>query len=543
MSPKQRFGALPKASNAASLALAALGDESAGAVVYLNLLMKERLISVLSVLSQPFVALGGALVLGGGLIGLVWLSTSVSPVGNYTPVTQGSITQSVSVSGIVQAAHSTDLSFEAPGTVAQISVQVGEHVQAGQVLATLNDSGAIAAFDGAKANLEIQQAELASLKAGTRPEQLAIDQTNLTQAQTALGNAIASALVTVDDAVYAKADQVFLNPRTANPQLAIQVPDSVLVIKLQTERTALETTLNQWQAAANSMTAAETETALKSVNGFLADLAQALAETPVGGSVSAAELSAYQTAVNTGRTNVAAALSAVTAADTAEKGAAGALTLAQSGATASDIAAQQAAVDAAQAAVSSAQVAIAYTQIVAPVSGVITEQNANLGETVAPGAPLISMIADGAYEARGYVSENDIGKIALGDAVLVTMDAYPGTTFAATVTTVDPAATTVNGVSSYGVTVTFSKKDPRIKAGLSANLQILTETKANALLVPSSAVITNGSREFVYVKGAHGTATETPVTTGLVSAGGHTEITSGLAAGQEVLTFGASAAF
>ncbi len=505
--------------------------------------MKERLISVLSVLSQPFVALGGALVLGGGLIGLVWLSTSVSPVGNYTPVTQGSITQSVSVSGIVQAAHSTDLSFEAPGTVAQISVQVGEHVQAGQVLATLNDSGAIAAFDGAKANLEIQQAELASLKAGTRPEQLAIDQTNLTQAQTALGNAIASALVTVDDAVYAKADQVFLNPRTANPQLAIQVPDSVLVIKLQTERTALETTLNQWQAAANSMTAAETETALKSVNGFLADLAQALAETPVGGSVSAAELSAYQTAVNTGRTNVAAALSAVTAADTAEKGAAGALTLAQSGATASDIAAQQAAVDAAQAAVSSAQVAIAYTQIVAPVSGVITEQNANLGETVAPGAPLISMIADGAYEARGYVSENDIGKIALGDAVLVTMDAYPGTTFAATVTTVDPAATTVNGVSSYGVTVTFSKKDPRIKAGLSANLQILTETKANALLVPSSAVITNGSREFVYVKGAHGTATETPVTTGLVSAGGHTEITSGLAAGQEVLTFGASAAF
>lgn len=504
--------------------------------------MRERFIGFLNILSQPVVAIGGAVVIGAGLIGLVWVSTSVAPVGNYTSVAKGSITQSVTVSGVVQAAQSTDLSFQAPGSIAQINVHVGQHVSAGQVLASLDGAGAYAALAQAKANLEIQQAKLASLTSGTRPEQLAIDQTNLAQAQAALTNAISSALVTADDAVYTKADQVFLNPRTSNPQLAISVPDSMLVNHLQAERAALEPKLVAWQSAGSGVTVSQAEADLATVNVFLSDLATALAETPAGGSISAAALAGYQVAVDAGRTNVAGALSAVTSADTAQKSAAGALVLAQSGATADDIAAQQATVDAAQAVVQSAQVTTANTQIVAPVSGVITIQNANIGQTVVPGSPLISMIADGAYEAKGYVSENDIGTVAMGDKVSATFDAYPNATFPATVTTVDPAATMVNGVPSYGVTVTFSGKDPRIKAGLSANLQLITATKVNALEVPTSAVITNGSQQFVYVKGVHGVATETPVTTGISSANGQTEVTSGLTAGQEVLTFGSSAA-
>ncbi len=503
--------------------------------------MRERFIGLLTILSKPAVAIGGALAIGTGIIGFVWFSTSVAPVGNYATVARGSITQSVAFSGMVQAARSTDLSFQAAGTVAQINVQVGQHVYAGEVLASLSGAAAAAALAQANANLAIQQANLASLKAGTRPEQLSIDETTLAQAKTALSNAITSAYVTASEAVYTEADQVFLNPRTNNPLLSIQVPDSELALKLETERAALEPKLDQWQTEGTIMTASGAEAALMAVNSFLANLSQALAETPAGGSVTTAELAGYVAAVNAARTNTAAALSAVTSADTAEKSAAGALTLAQSGATTEQIAAQQAAVDAAQAAISLAQVAVANTKIIAPVSGVITVQNADLGQTVVPGTPLISMIADGAYQVKGYVSENEVVTVASGDAVNVTFDAYPGVTFPATVTTVDPAATTVNGVPSYGVTVTFLGKDERVKAGLTANMQIITATKANALTVPSSAVITNGSRQMVYVKDARGTATETPVTTGIVSASGTTEITSGLSAGQKVLTFGSSA--
>lgn len=502
--------------------------------------MRARIFSLLRFISNPIVAIGGALIIGAALVAYVWVSTSVMPSGVYTTVTTGSIQESVNVSGIVQAAHSTNLSFQVAGNVADVVVQVGDHVMAGETLATLNDASAVAMLAGAKAALEVQQANLASLEAGTRPEQLSIDQTNLIQAKQALSDAIQSAYVAVDDAIYAKADQVFNNPRTADATLSIQVPDATLVNRLHDERIALEPMLAAWQNNATSTTAGTAETNLQMVNTFLGDLAMALAETPVGGTVSATELADYQTSVNTGRLNVSGALTALTAADTAEKSAVGALILAQSGATTNDIAAQQAAVDAAQAAVQSAQVAVTDTQLVAPVSGIITAQNADLGETVSPGIPLISMIANGAFEVQASVSENDIGKVAVGEPVTVTFDAYPGVTFPATVTTVDPAATVNNGVSSYGVTVTFISQDPRIKPGLAANLIIVSATRNAALLVPSSAIITTASRQFVYLKGAHG-AVETPVTIGIVGAAGVTEITSGLTAGEEVLTFGMSA--
>lgn len=508
--------------------------------------MRDRFIAILTVLSKPAVALGGAVLIGGAALGYAYYATNVSPSGSYTAATVGPITEEVDVTGAVKAAHATDLGFQVGGRIAAIHVQVGDHVGAGETLAVLDGGAASAALAGAKAALEMQQAKLASLQAGTRPEQLAVDETAAAQAELALQNAVQSAYVYADDAVHVKADQAFLNPRTGNAQLAPQVSDANLVNKVQQERNALEPVLVSWQGSlsatsSNATTSvASVEANLKTVGVFLDDLAQALAETAPGGATSATTLANYQSAVNAARVSVSTALTSVTSAETGEKSAAGALALAQAGATSQDIAAQQAAVDSAQAAVSSAQVALNYTAIVAPVSGTITAQNAELGETVAPGAPLISMIADGKFQADAQVSENDIGKIAAGDTVIASFDAYPGATFAATVTTVPPAATVAAGVPSYTVTVTFADNDARIRAGLSANLRIIAATKADVLSVPSSAVITSGDQKFVYVQGANGPV-KTPVTTGIMSANGSAEILSGLSEGQRVLTFGSSA--
>ncbi len=503
--------------------------------------MRERIISVLSFVSQPFVAIGGAALMGAALIAFAWQSTAVTPSGAYTPVTAGPIKEVVSVSATVQAAHSTDLSFQSLGRISSIAVQVGSHVTAGESLATLSGASAAAMLASAQASLQMQQAKLAALEAGTRPEQLAIDTTAALQAKQALSDAIQSAYVAADDAVHVKADQVFSNPRTQQATLSIQVPDATLANRVQTERVALEPLLTSWRETLASSTASVAESNLARVSVFLGDLATALAETPAGGSVSATTLSGYQASVNVGRLNVSNALTALTGADSAEKSAAGALSLAQQGPTANDIAVQQAAVNAAQTAVQAAQVTVDNTQLVAPVAGIITAQNANLGETVAPGVPVMSLMADGAFEARAYVSENDIGKVSVGEPVTATFSAYPGVAFPAIVTTVDPAATTVGGVSSYGVTVTFTGNDPRIKPGLSANLQIVAATKDNALLIPSSAIITNGTQQFVYVKRG-GATTEVPITTGMVGAQGVTEVLSGLTAGEEVLSFGGESA-
>lgn len=503
--------------------------------------MRERFTSILTVLSKPHVALGGALVIGVIIVGFAWYATSVSPSGSYVPATVGPIIEEVDVSGVVKAAHSTDLAFQTSGRVAAIYAQVGDHVLAGQTLVALDNSSQAAAVALAKANLEVQQAKLDSIMAGTRPEQLAINETTVAQTLNTLTSALQTAYVNADDAIHAKADQVFSNPRSPNATLTIIVPDATLVNRVQTERIALEPLFSPWYAALASTTndteglAASSEANMQKIALFLDDLTAALAETQPGGLTSAATLSGYQTTVNVGRLNVSGALSGLISADTAYKAAAGALTLAQAGATGNDIAAQKAAVDAATASVDAAEAAAGQTVITAPVSGTITVQNADPGETVVPGVPLVSMVADGKYEADAQISETDIAKVEMGAAVDATFDAYPGATFAAAVTTINPAATMSGGVASYGVTVTFSDNDQRLKPGLSANLRIIAATKDSALLVPTSAIITNGDQKFVYVKNAKG-AVRTTVTTGIESANGMTEITSGLSAGDNVLS-------
>lgn len=509
--------------------------------------MHERIVPILIFLSKPAVAIGGALVIAAAAAGFAWYATSISPSGRYVSVTTGPITEEVDVSGTVQAAHSTNLAFQTSGRVAMIRVAVGDHVGAGQTLVALDGSSQSAAVALAQANLEAQQAKLNALKAGTRPEQLAIDKTSMTQAENALASALQAAYTNADDAVHAKADQVFTNPRNEEAQLAILVPDENLVNQIKMKRVTLEPLFVSWNTTLVSSTVGDIESAvvssetnLKTIISFLDDLTTALAETPAGGSLPAVTLVGYQTTVNTGRLNVSAALSALISADTAYKAAAGALTLAEAGATQNDIDAQKAAVDAAQASVAATRAAASQAVIATPVSGTITAQNADLGETVVPGTPLVSMITDGKYQAATQISEADIAKVKLNDAVEASFDAYPGTTFAATVTTVNPAATIDNRVASYGVTVTFLNNDPRLKPGLSANLRIITATKNTALLVPASAVITDGSRTFVYIKDAKGIL-KTPMTIGIKSANGMAEVVSGLSQGETVLAFGASA--
>src|ERR1035437_328845 len=107
--------------------------------------MRERFISILTVLSKPAVAIGGALVIGASIIGLAWYATTASSSGSSVSVNVGPITEEVDVSGIVKAAHSTDLAFQTSGRVASIRAQVGDHVNAWQTLIVLDNSSQLAA--------------------------------------------------------------------------------------------------------------------------------------------------------------------------------------------------------------------------------------------------------------------------------------------------------------------------------------------------------------------------------------------------------------
>jgi RND family efflux transporter MFP subunit len=484
------------------------------------------------------------------LVGYHFIAGGSKPASTLITVTKGSITEVVSATGNTTPMQSVSLSFPDSGTIARVNYQLGAQVSAGDVIAGLDTGQLSAALDEAQASLAVAQANLASLTAGTSADQLAIDQNTVTQDEVALANAVASAYAAADTAVYTDADQIFTNARTTSATLTIDVPDDNLVNEVTQERIALEPILTTWSAEVSAPTfsssdptaaAAAAATDLSQISIFLGNVDQALTETSPSASLSATTLTGYETSISSARTSISSTISALTSAQSALITAKGTLTLAQSGSTPQAIAAQQAQVDEAQAGVASAQANLANTEIVAPISGVLTQQDAKVGQQATPGTPLVSIIGNSGFEVDAGVSDTDVGKLAIGDPVTMTLDAFGTQVFNGTVFYIAPAQTDTGGVISYLVKISFNQAEPQLKSGLTANVNIQAEQDNNVLILPEYAILENNSGTFVETMNAKGVATTTPVTLGIQDQNGNVEVLSGVTEGEQVVNIGLKA--
>jgi RND family efflux transporter MFP subunit len=181
----------------------------------------------------------------------------------------------------------------------------------------------------------------------------------------------------------------------------------------------------------------------------------------------------------------------------------------------------------------------AKDQMVSPIDGIVTRIDPNVGEFVSPGKTAASVISEGVYKIEAYVPEADIAKIVVGNAAEITLDAYgSGIIFKASIVSIDPAETVLEGVPTYKVTLHFSEPDQRIRSGMTANIDILGNEKKNVLVVPSRAVVIENTSRFVRVLLSDGKIYDTvPVTIGLKGSNGFTEIISGVSLGQKVVTY------
>lgn len=447
----------------------------------------------------------------------------------FVTVTRGSITETVSVTGNTTPTRSVSLGFQNSGTIARVNYGLGDQVGAGTVIAELNTANLSASLQQAQANLAVAQANLAALVAGTRPEQLAIDQSAVTQDQAALANAVASAYAVSDSAVHTNADQFFINSRTTSATLTFIVPDMMLTNTVVQERITLEPVLVAWNT---DTTAAQAVQNLTQVNAFLNDAAAALTKAP-----QSASISAYETSIASARTAVSSALTTIASAKTALVSAEGALTLAEAGSTSESIAAQEAQVAQAQAGVANAEANLRGAEIIAPISGVVTQQDAKIGQLASPGTSLVSIIGNGGFEVDAGVSETDIGKLAVGNIVTMTLDAFQNESFAGSVFYIAPAQTNTQGVISYQIKISFKKYDSRLKSGLTANIDIQTKHKDTVLLLPQYAILQNDNGTFVKTLVGK-IATTSPVTLGIQDQKGNVEILSGVTLDEHVLNIG-----
>lgn len=177
----------------------------------------------------------------------------------------------------------------------------------------------------------------------------------------------------------------------------------------------------------------------------------------------------------------------------------------------------------------------------APAGGVVIGLGAEEGESVLAGTGTLGggtelvKIADlSRLLIKAEVNEVDIGKVSLDQAVRITVDAYPNAEFEGRVSHVAPAARVLTDtkVRVFDVEVAVKAPDPRLRPGMTANLDIEGPRRDSVLTVPIEAVFRKGGRDVVY-KIVNGQPTQTPVTLGLVDIA-RAEVVEGIQAGDSV---------
>ena len=144
------------------------------------------------------------------------------------------------------------------------------------------------------------------------------------------------------------------------------------------------------------------------------------------------------------------------------------------------------------AALKQSQVDLDHTTILAPVDGVVVSRQVDVGQTVAASlqAPILFTIAQDLtkMQVETSVDEADIGRLKLEDRANFTVDAFPGETFAGTVTQIRKAPQVVQNVVTYTVIVGVENPSGKLMPGMTANVKLVVAQKPSALKVPNAAL-------------------------------------------------------
>lgn len=171
--------------------------------------------------------------------------------------------------------------------------------------------------------------------------------------------------------------------------------------------------------------------------------------------------------------------------------------------------------------------------VIAPISGVLLSLSAEKDGFVSSAMPVAVIDGVDQLKIAVTVSEALVPKLSIGDSVDVTVSSV-GASFTGTIRAVDRTANAQTKL--YTVTVTIPSEVDGLLSGMFADVTFHTDTSADTIVIPAQAVLTSGGTQYVYVVEGD-TARYVEVTTGLTG-NGVTEITSGLEAGQQLVTVG-----
>ncbi len=470
-----------------------------------------------------------------GIVYLVYKNSSENIKYTEVAVVRGSLTEIVSVTGNVKPLSDVKLAFERGGRVASINVAVGEKVYAGEVLASVSNADLLANLDQAKANLKKVQAGF-----GDNADQASL---NFSQAETSLINTIKDSYTKADDAVRNKMFTLFTDPIKYRASLAFST-DTFLKEDIEEGKDKIADSLDSWYSSLSKLNnTADLEAYYNTVKANLISIKSLLDKCAEAvNALTPDSAGATQTQIDTWKANVSLARSSInTALDTLNSSFNQYKTLGLSvKISQNSTLAQEAGIEQAAAGVASAEAELAKSIIKSPIDGVITNMDAKLGEIITASKNIISIISYGDYEIESFVPEADIAKVKIGNLASTTLDAYGVVDFETQVIKIDPAATVIDGVPTYKVTLKFINQDDRIKSGMTANLDILTKQKNNILVLPSRVIINKDDGKYVSIIDVNDKSDllEKKIITGLRGSDGTVEIVSGLNEGDSVVIKG-----
>ena len=328
-----------------------------------------------------------------------------------TPAALNDFENMVTASGTLVPIRRANLSFKMPGQAAEVAVAPGDVVQPGDTLIGL-DSGEL------KATVAAAQADLAQLKAGATEEDIAVAQANLDAARAQLAKVRAGA--TPEDIAIAKAGYDRATAALNDAQSAYDKIKNDPMRGMYPQSAAL-------QLATQEYTVAQAQ------------------YTQVAKGATAEDIQVAESAVTVAQAN---------------------LDRVNAGARPEEIAAAQARLDQANA-------ALADATLTAPFAGTVAAVNVKAGEMVAPSVPVVALgdLSKLRLETDD-LSETNIARVKLGQAVAVSFEALPGQTFDGKVTYIAPLSSQKQGGTNYTVSVEFTNLDPTLRWGMTGHIEI-----------------------------------------------------------------------
>jgi HlyD family secretion protein len=122
--------------------------------------------------------------------------------------------------------------------------------------------------------------------------------------------------------------------------------------------------------------------------------------------------------------------------------------------------------------------------------------NIKKGDSVSSGTVLATLISEQKI-AEISLNEVDAAKVKTGQKATLTFDALPEVSITGKVIEVDTVGTVSQGVVSYGVKIALDTDDEKIKPGMSVTADIITDAKTDVLVLPNSAVKSQGNSYYV----------------------------------------------